>query len=69
MRPDEAKRLLEDPNLKEAFQLLRDKYHKQFENTDVMDVDKLQLIRIKFDQIRDIYAELSKILNQTIGDR
>lgn len=64
MRPEDAKRLLNDPVLKESMQLLREKYRKQFENADPTDVDKLQLVRIRFDQIRDLYAELSKILNE-----
>ena len=61
MRPDEAKRLYEDPVLKEGFSLLREKYRKDFETAKD---DELHRIRLKFDLIRDFYSELMKIINE-----
>jgi len=63
MRPESAKRLLDDADLKESMSLLRNKYSKDFENADLSDKDGLQRIRIKYDLIRDFYSELQKIIN------
>jgi hypothetical protein len=63
MRPDAAKRLLGDVDLKESMILLRDKYSKDFENADLSDKDGLYTIRLKFDLIRDFYSELQTIVN------
>jgi len=63
MRPESAKRLLDDADLKESMSLLRNKYSKDFENADLSDKDGLQRIRIKYDLIRDFYSELQTIIN------
>jgi hypothetical protein len=63
MRPEAAKRLLEDPDLKESMSLLRGKYSKEFENADLSNKDGLYNIRIKYDLIRDFYSELQTIVN------
>ena len=63
MRPESAKRLLDDADLKESMSLLRNKYSKDFENADPSDKDGLQRIRIKYDLIRDFYSELQTIIN------
>lgn len=63
MRPDDAKRLHDDPNLLDAMQLLRERYHRDFENADADYDIGLKKIRLKFDIIRDFYSELQKVLN------
>ena len=65
MRKEEADRLLKDENLKEAFSLLRKKIHLDFENSDVTDKDTLQVIRLKFDLVREFYSELMKVINDS----
>ncbi len=64
MRAEDAKRLHDDPALKEAMTLLRARYHKKFENADLSDPDSLYTVRVKFDLIRDFYSELQKVLNE-----
>jgi hypothetical protein len=66
MRPESAKRLLEDADLKESMSLLRTKYSKDFENADPSDKDGLYMIRIKYDLIRDFYSELQTIVNDEV---
>ena len=66
MRPEEAKRLLNDESLKESMALLRHKYRGEFENADLSDKDGLFNIRIKFDLIRDFYSELQKVINDEL---
>ena len=63
MKPEDAKRLHDDNDLRDAFQLLRERYNRDFENAVVDDKDGLQLIRMKFELIKDVYAELRKVLN------
>jgi hypothetical protein len=63
MRPEGAKRLLEDADLKESMSLLRNRYSKEFENADLSDKDGLYTIRLKFDLIRDFYSELQAVVN------
>ena len=65
MRKDDAKRLMDDKNLKDSFQLLRQKLYRDFENTDVDDPEELQIIRLKFDLVRDFYSELMKVINDS----
>lgn len=65
MRPDDARRLHDDPNLKEAFNMLRGRYHKDFEAASD---EELVIIRRKFDLIRDVYAELKKVIHKQIGE-
>ena len=66
MRPEAAKRLLEDEDLKESMSLLRSKISKEFENADPSDKNGLQQIRIKYDLIRDFYSELQTIVNDEV---
>jgi len=65
MRKEVAKRLLEDKDLRESFQLLRLKLHTDFENCDPDDLKALQVIRLKFDLCRDYYSELMKAINDS----
>ena len=66
MRPESAKRLLEDEDLRESMGLLRKRFSSEFENADPSDTDGLYRIRIKFDLIRDFYSELQKIVNDEV---
>ena len=66
MNAQEAKRLLADENLKEAFSLMRERYRKEFENTTPDDVEGLQRVRLKFDLIRDLFGELNRVINDEI---
>ena len=66
MRPESAKRLLEDADLKESMSLLRNKYSKEFENADLSDKDGLYTIRLKYDLIRDFYSELQTVVNDEV---
>ena len=66
MRPEEAKRLFNDPSLKESMSLLRERYRSEFENADLSDKDGLSNIRVKFDLIRDFYSELQKVINDEL---
>ena len=66
MRPESAKRLLEDADLKESMSLLRNKYSKEFENADLSNKDGLYNIRIKYDLIRDFYSELQTVVNDEV---
>jgi hypothetical protein len=65
MRKEEVKRLMDDKALKESFQLLRLKLYRDFENCDVDDPEELQIIRLKFDLVRDFYSELMKVINDS----
>jgi hypothetical protein len=65
MRKEEVKRLMDDKALKESFQLLRLKLYRDFENADVDDAEELQIIRLKFDLVRDFYSELMKVINDS----
>jgi hypothetical protein len=65
MRKEEVKRLMDDKALKESFQLLRLKLYRDFENADVDDPEELQIIRLKFDLVRDFYSELMKVINDS----
>jgi len=66
MNPGDAKRLVSDPALKEALSLMRDRYRKEFENTPSCNTKALKLTRIKFDLIREFFAELNKVLNDEL---
>jgi len=66
MRIDDARRLLNDDDLKEVFGLMREKYRKQFESADPQDKDNLQVIRLKLGLIKDFYAQVNKVLNKEI---
>ena len=65
MRKEEAQRLIDSKPLKEIFGLLRTKLHRDFENTEPLDKDALQLIRLKFDLVREVYSELMKVINDS----
>ena len=65
MRKEEAQRLLEDKSLKELFSMYRKKVSVEFENCDPLDKEALQLIRLKFDIVRDSYQELMKVINDS----
>ena len=65
MRKEDAQRLSNDKALKEAFSVLRHKLHLDFEATEPSDKEALQLIRLKFDLIRDFYTELMKAINDS----
>lgn len=63
MKAQDAERLMADESFAEAFQLLRNRYHRDFENTDPRDADDLLIIRLKFDLIRDVFSEVKKVMN------
>ena len=65
MRKDQAQRLMNDPDLKESFSLLRDKLRVDFENAPITDKDGLQIIRLKYELIREYYQELMKVVNES----
>ena len=69
MRPEEAKQLYESEALKEVFQLLRDRCHKEFEGVDVQNKDEMQTIRIELAIIPKVYAVLTGILNDEMVKR
>lgn len=64
MNAEIAKRLYDDESIKEVFELVRQRLHKQFENTNLTDKEGLYTVRLKFEIIRDFYSELQKILNE-----
>ncbi len=64
MRPEDAKRLLDDPNLKEVFQMMRERFHKEFEKVTALDKDEMQVVNIKLRMIADFYSVLRRVLSE-----
>jgi hypothetical protein len=69
MRAEDARALLENEALKEAFQIVRDRCHRSFEAVDVRNMEEMQVIRIKLDIIHEVYTVLAKVLNDEVMKR
>ena len=61
-KADRVRRLLEDSDLQEAFENVRDVIYKLFEETPPSDKDALQRVRMKLEALEAVKANLERAI-------